>query len=419
MKIIVTADNDKATELKHGHNPGLDNARHVLNAGLAVEIVAPDFPSPDDGSDWDDFAVKYGDEKAAEILKRKIWYASMSEQQRAEFQEQRKLAQIISTLDPSVQLPPQEFIGGIFPRDFVSILVAPPGTGKTIFVQKFCSDLSLGGNIFDGFAEDEPVRKSIILAGEAGYSLLIRRGASMKWPINPDNVLVLDQYKAETNDIDILLDSPEGINNFHRLFYMFRPDIVFIDTFSSFHESDENKAKDIKPLIKSIAALAKDFHAAIVLVHHSRKRLAKERSLSLNQDDVIGSSIFNRLVGLIVGIEPMKNDENILLVRPLKSWFRGFMPFTYTLKEGLHGGIILQTDLAPAGVSNSKSEMWLYLSSTFDAGEWFSSSQIVLSEIGGNVTDWQLRRILAALVQEGKLSRRGSKRYIEYSIVGA
>ena len=416
-KIIVVADNDKATELKRGHNPGLDNARHVLNAGLAAEIVAPDFTSPDAGSDWDDFAVKYGDEKAADVLKHKIWYASMSEQEKKEHQKRSKLLQVISPLDPSVQLPPQEFIGGIFPRDFVSILVAPPGTGKTIFVQKFCSDLSLGGNIFDGFVEDEPVRKSIILAGEAGYSLLVRRGSSMKWTINPNNVLVLDQYKAETNDINILLDSPEGIDNFHRLFSMYKPDIVFIDTFSSFHESDENKAKDIKPLVKSIATTAKEFHAAVVLVHHSRKRLAKERSLSLNQDDVIGSSIFNRLVGLIVGIEPMKENENVLLVRPLKSWFRGFIPFAYTLKEDMYGGIVIQTDLAPAGVNNSKAEVWIYLSTTFRPGEWFSSSQIILSEINGNVTEWQLRRILAALVKEGKLNRRGLKRYVEYSII--
>ena len=297
------------------------------------------------------------------------------------------------------------------------MLIAPPGTGKTIFMQKFVSDLSIGGNIFDGFAEDEPVRKSLILAGEAGYELLLRRGASMKWGINPQNVNVLDQYEAETKDINIMLDNPEGIRNVERLVDIYKPDILFIDTFSSFHESDENKAPDMKPIIKKLATIARQNNMAVVPVHHSRKRAAKERALSLNQDDVIGSSILNRLVGLIIGIEPMKDNEKVLLVSPLKSWFSSFMPFTYTLKEGLYGGTTVQTDLAPAGVNNSKNAVWFYLSTTFNKGEWFSTSQIILSEISGcSVADWQLRRILADFVKNGRLERRGSKKSLEYSI---
>ena len=310
----------------------------------------------------------------------------------------------------------QEFIGGMFPRGFVSLLIAPPGTGKTIFVQKFCSDLSLGGNVFDGFAEDEPVRKSLILAGEAGYELLVRRAASLKWKINKKNVVVLDQYRAETADLDVMLDSEEGLANLNRMICMHNPDIVFVDTFSSFHESDENKAPDMKPIIKALASYARELNIAIVLVHHSRKRLAKERSLSLNQDDSIGSSIMNRLVGLIIGIEPMKDNEGVLLVRPLKSWFRSFSPFTYTLKQGLYGETIVQTDLAPANVNNSKAAVSLYLSMNFKPGEWFSFSQIILSEIDGNVSEWQLRRILRDLVKTGKLNRHGRDRNTEYSI---
>ena len=171
----------------------------------------------------------------------------------------------------------------------------------------------------------------------------------------------------------------------------------------------------MKPLIKKLAKLARDFNLAVVIVHHSRKRAAKERNLNLNQDDVVGSGVINRLVGLIIGIEPMKDDEKVLLVRSLKSWFNGFMPFTFTLKENLYGCTTVQTDLAPAGVNNSKATVWFYLSRNFEVGEWFSSSQIILSEIEGNVPEWQLRRILSDFVKTGKLLRRGSKKYLEYS----
>ena len=109
----------------------------------------------------------------------------------------------------------------------------------------------------------------------------------------------------------------------------------------------------------------------------------------------------------------MKDDEKVLLVRPLKTWFSAFMPFTYTLKEGFSGGTVMQTDLAPASVNNSKIYVWNYLVRTFAIGEWFNSSQIVLSAIEGNIAEW---RILSDFVKNGKLNRRGAKKSLEYSL---
>lgn len=415
-KIFVLADDDKKTELTRGFNPGIREAQKAVKEAKLNAVIAPPFKSPDDGSDWDDYALKYGDEHTTEILQKRIKWECLSDDEKKEISIREKLRAAVKTLDISVDLPPQEFIGGLFPRDFVSVLAAPSGTGKTIFMQKFVSDLSIGGSVFDGFVEKEPVRRSLIFAGEAGYEMLVRRGASMKWPVNPDNIYVVDQYTFETEDLPIMLDDPEGWQNVLRIVDMYKPDIVFIDTFSAFHERDENKATEMKPLIRNLAKLARDNHIAVVMVHHSRKRTAKERTLSLSQDDVIGSSIINRLVGLIVGIEPMKDDEKVLLVRPLKTWFSAFMPFTYTLKESVKGGTVVQTDLAPATVNNSKIYVWNYLVRTFAIGEWFSFSQIALSAIEGNITEWQLRRILTEFVKNEKLNRRGATKSLEYSL---
>ena len=419
-KIVMIADNDWETEQEREYNPGIRGAQAVVQAKLAVDVIYPKFAPTDKGlTDWDDFAIQYGEAKAASLLQKQITWACMSEADRKEYNSRKVLEVVVHNLDPTVKLDPQEFIGGIFPRKFVSLLIAPPGTGKTIFTQKFCSDISMGGSVFDGFVDDEPERKALILAGEAGYELLTRRAASMKWAIKPQNVKVFDQYEAETKDINTMLDTREGMKNAERLINMYEPDIIFIDTFSSFHESDENKANEMKPIFKELAGFARRYNMAVVPVHHSRKRAAKERGLQLTQDDVIGSSILNRLVGLIIGIEPMKDNENVLLVQSLKSWFAKFSPFTYTLKQGLYGGTVVETDLAPAGVNNSKANVWLYLSLNFKPGEWFSASQIILSEIDGNVADWQLRRILADFVKTGKLERRGAKKSLEYSIINA
>ncbi len=422
-KIIITADNDWETEQKHGRNPGQIYAHNVANSSvlgvkLADGVVSPPFTEADTGlSDWDDYAMKYGDEATAKLLQEKINWLCMTNEEKAELERRKQLISVVHNLNPSQKIDPQEFVGGIFPRKFVSMLIAPPGTGKTIFVQKFVSDLSIGGNIFDGFSEDEPERRCLILAGEAGYELLLRRGASMRWPINPQNVKVLDQYEAENQDINIMLDKPEGMKNVERLIEIYKPDIMFIDTLSSFHESDENKAPEMKPIIKHLAALARQYNMAVVPVHHSRKRAAKERTMPLDQNDVVGSSVMNRLVGLIIGIEPMKDNEKVLMVRALKSWFTSFTPFTYTLKENMYGGTVVQTDLAPSSIITSKASVLYYLQMTFAKGEWFAASQIILSEIiGNNVTTPQLRRILAEFVKSGRLKRRGVKKSLEYSL---
>ena len=415
-KIFIMADDDKLTEINRGSNPGIREAQKALNEAKANAVIIPPFKSPHDGSDWDDFALTYGDEEALRILHERINWECLSDEQKKEITIRKKLAEARHWLNPQANLPEQKFIGGLFPVGFLSVLVAPSGTGKTIFMQKFVSDLSIGGTIFDGFVDEEPERKALIFAGEAGYEMLIRRGASMKWPINPQNVPVIDQRECELNDIQIMLDTTEGWKNIMRYVDMEKPDIVFIDTFSAFHESDENKATEMKPIIRNLAKLAHDKEIAVVLVHHSRKRSAKERTLSFSQDDVIGSSILNRLAGLIVGIEPMKDDEKLLLVRPLKTWFSAFMPFTYTLKEVFSGGTVVQTDLAPASVNNSKIHVWNYLLGAFSIGEWFSLGNIVLSEIEGEISIHQLKRVLADFVKNGKLEKRGTTRNMEYSI---
>lgn len=415
-KIFILADDDKKTELTRGFNPGLREAQKALKEAKLNAVIAPPFASPDDGSDWDDFVLKYGDEITTKVLDEYIRWELFSDEQKHEYSIREKLLSVAKPLNPKAKIDPQLFIGGIFPVDFVSVLAAPSGTGKTIFMQKFVSDLSMGGSVFDGFIDDEPPRKCLIFAGEAGYDLLIRRGASMKWAVNPVNVPVIDQHDCETEDIPIMLDDPEGWANILRYVDMFKPEIIFIDTFSAFHERDENKATEMKPIIRKLAQLARDNHIAIVLVHHSRKRTAKERTLSLNQDDVIGSSIINRLVGLIVGIEPMKDDEKTLLVRPLKTWFTAFMPFTYRLTQDFWGHTVMQVDLAPASVNNVKIFVWNYLLDTFAKGEWFSLGAIVLSEIEGDVSIHQLKRILSDFVRSGKLEKRGTTRNMEYSI---
>ena len=417
-KIIIMADNDHMTK----GNPGLTKAREA-EAKLGLQGIAyPKFEEGEDGSDWNDLYRLRGFKNAADELNKAFVWAKKTQKERDEIEAEKKanneLLPLLDSLDPSVQLQPQEFVGGIFPRKFVSIVAAAPGTGKTMLMQRLVSDLSLGGSILDGVAEDEPVRKCLIFAGEAGWELLV---PSLKWPINPQNVKVADQYKLESNNKTVMLDDEDGWDNVRRIINNVKPDIVFWDTFSSFHEKDENKATEIKPLIRNVANLARDNNFAAVLNHHSRKRLTKERNLALTQDDVIGSSIFNRLAALIIGIEKDEDELDgtgkVLKVRALKTWFGAFKSFNFTLEEGFWGGTVMNIDTNPKDVSNSRNSVWNYLVTTFKPGEWFTLSEIDIDAIKPKIGERQLRNILTGLYQEGDLNKDGSTRGAKYSRV--
>lgn len=409
--IIIMADNDHKTE----GNPG-KSAAEKASAELSLNgVILPEFDDNQSGTDWNDYFILHGEEKSIQRLMPEINYKRLPEEQRTEIDKRRKLNSIVKDLDPRAKIPPQEFIGGMFPRKFVSAIVAQPGIGKTLFMQKFVSDLTVGGSIFNGLTDDEPQRMCLIFAGEAGYELMVRRGAQTKWPIIPSRAKVVDAYDFEINDTSVMLDEAEGWDTIERLIKMYKPDIVFFDSLVSFHNRDENKAVDMKPIIKQLNKLAKNANTAVVLIHHSRKRTAKERTFTLHQDDAVGSGVFNKLIATIIGIEPMKEDDETLLVRPLKNWFKTFSPFTYKITEDFNGETVLQTDMAPAGINNNRLNVWNYLSDTFEKGEWFSRSQIILSEIEGNISERQLRYILSSFVNEGKLQQRGSKKLSEYS----
>lgn len=420
-KIIVTADNDLETQKKLGRNPGLTCAQNAVNLKYAVGVIAPKFDTNEpEGTDWDDYALVFGNEAAKNALmegREGIKQLCMTPKQREKYFNTLTLCSLLGNLDPEIKIPPQEYIGGLFPVGYVSALVAPSGTGKTIFMQKAVSDLSVGGSFFDGFSEDETPKRSLIFAAEAGYSLLLRRGAMFRWPINPKNVQVADQYTFECNGKSLMLDTDEGFENIKSLIDAVNPHIVFFDTFGFFHDKDENKAVDMKPILKELANIARYKNLAMVLNHHSRKRTSKERALSLNQDDVIGSSIFNRLVSLIIGIEPHAEDEKTLRVRPLKSWFKAFMPFDYKITEDFYGHSVVQFTLNPDDNNNSRILIWNYLQENYTAGQWFSASQIPLAEIGNNINERTFRRTLNDFVNSGNLDKKGSTKDVKYAIM--
>ena len=245
-----------------------------------------------------------------------------------------KLDSLLNPFNTSTPVEPTEFIGKMFARKYVNLIVGAPGSGKSLFTQRLFSDLSNGGNILGGFAENEPPRKCMILCGELGEQGLRERAQKFNFQHNPQNVRVVDFKLAEKNGISLMLDEEEGQENLEYLASK-HPDIIFIDSFGAFSLCDENDNKYLKKIFNFLMRIADDYNVAICVIHHVRKRLSKEQTNPLRLDDIHGGNTFSRYIYTAAAIE-YQHEEQLTTIRCIKSWSEYFKTISFKVIDGLY-----------------------------------------------------------------------------------
>lgn len=217
----------------------------------------------------------------------------------------------------------------IFPRGYVSILAGEPGVGKTWFMLDKARTYA-GEDPMNSLFEPEGI-KSLILCGETRSELLAERMRLLGFGYNQDNVIV---YSAETlmkASIEVVINTAIGRKNIAKICDAHKPDILWVDTMLSFIKegSDESKQADISDSIRGMARIASYFNTAVVLIHHFRKRSAKEnRATERSMDDVIGTSAITRLAAMVATIQKAGDFK---YVKCQKSWWKEFDAFAYKI----------------------------------------------------------------------------------------
>ena len=421
-RIILMADDDAGTKEKTGKNPGMAAAAECVKARVADGICSPLFDRSKDGlgpSDWNDYASIYGLDATEKTLNDSIAQTCISKEEKA----QQRIAPLMRDLDSTIKVPPVEFIGGMFPKGKISAVVSEPGMGKTWFVLRFVTDLSNGGAIFGGFAYERAPIRCLVLAGEAGYEMMIQRAKATGWKANKDAVKIVSVTEGAEKGVDFVLDTDTGRMNIEATIDLFKPEIVFFDTLISFHDKDENKSVEMKPIFNYLLKLAAAKNIAIVLMHHTRKPTRRERGQPITQADAIGTSAFNRLTALMVGMEIGESPDidltrRVVLVRTLKSWYATFDPFTFEIIAGdTESGIPvrMEIDLDPnlEIVGGLKKKIWDFIERTYKPGEWFKVSDVTG---GTKCSASHARRYLTRWVQDEKLQRRGERKSTGYAL---
>lgn len=75
----------------------------------------------------------------------------------------------------------------------------------------------------------------------------------------------------------LLLDLPQDRDRLRETVAAIQPTLLVLDPFIRLHRADENASKEVAPLLGYLRELQREFHTAIVLVHHVRKRSGKDR----------------------------------------------------------------------------------------------------------------------------------------------
>ena len=401
----------------------------------------------------DQYAEIYRDQsKYAENLKRREREKSEKNRKaREEADYKQKLVSLQTKLDITTPPAPKRFISGYFPRGGLSIVVAAPGTGKTWFILRIACDLSIGGPIFDGFAEEARPLKSLIFAGEAGSELLLHRVYDTHWDFNMDNITIIDMINAENDGVSLMFDTEAGRRNIEIFISENKPDIVFFDTFGSFHSHNESKSSEMRSIIRFLTGLAQKYDVAVVVTHHTRKSGSRAKKNPLTQDDSLGSIAITGNASVVVAIESFPKellDENgmpiqarstqmqsileaedraeskIMVVKVVKTWYKDFSPFTFSLADD-DGKTRMLVDLMPTFSSEKRETLrdllLQYLRKTYAENQWFKSSDIPTNFLGNEdmISARHIIRLLVALSDEGEIKRKGFGRNTVYSNVSS
>jgi len=221
--------------------------------------------------------------------------AVMAEVMAALPDEAKKPASLAELAD---SLPPVEWLWpGWIPNGMLSLLGAAPGAGKSMVALDLCWRLIHGGTFPDGVPVPQPGRNVVFVDAENVPQLLNERAQAWQmdrgrlYPMLPQTYGMLDF--GESADQDRLIE----------IMYAVKPAFVVVDSLSTISTRGENNVEDIRRVLGFLSAVAQEFQAGMLLIHHLRKRgkLMPTTDL-LTADDFRGSSHIIAMARSVLGL---------------------------------------------------------------------------------------------------------------------
>jgi hypothetical protein len=213
----------------------------------------------------------------------------------------------LTTLHAQAPVPYDYVLPGL-PLAEVGALIAPGGTGKSIFALQICYALaSMDTSFLD---QSLPQSAVAYLSFEDQATTLHNRlyhiSKTMPWAAQAaeKDVHVFD---LSLHPMDLLNDL-EAINNITNMLKELKCRLCFIDTLSGAHQGDENSNTDMAKLISNFRRISQQANCALVFLHHSNKTSALLQNTHLPQASR-GASALTDNVRWQGYLAPMSEEE--------------------------------------------------------------------------------------------------------------
>ena len=300
-KIIFLADNDFNTN----GNPGITAANDACRKLNLHGVIAPEFNDGDNGSDWNDYTLLYGEDFSRAVIIRKIQFCMSP----AQYQK------LLSTVEYSnanelinKRFPPVKWaVDGFLPSG-CTILAGNPKAGKSILALHLALAVALGSHALG---------KIKVQQGDVLYLALEDGERRLQERIFASNML--DNGVDDLSHLDFVRKIPkqhEGGLSFLRWWLLGHPNarLVIIDTLQIFRKPQSGKgnvyAEDYET-VSEIKKLADEFDVPILIIHHLKK--GKETGDWLNEFS--GSQGIAGSADTLFALKRQRTDNHAVLHR--------------------------------------------------------------------------------------------------------
>lgn len=211
--------------------------------------------------------------------------------------------------------PPSFAIEGFLQNHNATLIAGLSGHGKSLVVLALCRVL-LGGKgtkLWNEFEVQERARRVIYITPEVGLTSVksrLEQFGLAKYLNERFFLYTLSRGPAPKLDDSLLLDAAEEAH-------------IFLDPAIRFGSGDENSSADNQMLAEGVFGLLRAGARSVTLVHHSPKRFANERHMSL-ENMVRGTGDLGAMFSVAWGLRQLEPQRNVIQVENIKA--RDFEP---------------------------------------------------------------------------------------------
>jgi hypothetical protein len=197
-----------------------------------------------------------------------------------------------------LDLPPIEWLWkGWIANRLLNILAAPPGVGKSMVAQDLGRRVIAGEPCPDGSAMNVVSQNVIYVDAENVPQITLERGRrwqmdlSRMYPMLPNPYTIID------------FGMPEDRDRLIEMSYALKPGLIIVDSLSMVSTRGDSNVEEVRPIMAFLTGLAEDIGCAVLLVHHTRKRMANVLpGMEMTMDDLRGSGHIVAAARLILGL---------------------------------------------------------------------------------------------------------------------